>query len=100
MENSGSLIKEATDVLRKLVPFITDETILRQAVDSLMTGEFAAFTHQRSDAMNPNFLAARIMTWAFFFSEPVEKDPDYESGQNLRVWVKRTKFFLDSHNAL
>lgn len=100
MQPSGHLMQEATDVLRKLVPFLTDSRILSMALDSLMTGEFATCPYRRSDVTNPNFLAARIMSWAFFFSSPVDDEPDYESVENLREWVRKTKFFLDSHNAL
>ena len=100
MDPKGTLMTEATDVLRKLVPFLTDSTILSMALDSLMTGEFATCPYRRSDVTNPDFLAARIMTWTFFFSDPVGDEPDYESAENLREWVRKTKFFLDSHNAL
>lgn len=99
MSPKEKLIKEATDVLRKLIPFITDDTVLLQAVESLMTGTFniCPYFHYENDK-NPNYLAARIISWVCCCTE--NNVFNEANAVSLRKWVKNAKVFLDSHNVL
>ena len=99
MTPKEKIIGEATDVLRKLIPFITDESVLLQAVGTLMTGTFdiCPYFHYEN-ARNPNYLAARVMSWVCCCTE--HNVFNTANAVSLRKWVKQANVFLDSNNAL